>query len=1031
MISAWKQVAEDFAPFDVNVTTVRSSYTAAAAGRRMRLVMTKTAWEPSSNVGFAAIGSFPNAGGYWSERNRMITSAGEDIHVPTMNGESPIPSGYGATGTAIAYPSDIVCWVFIDGFRPLETSTVKQTRLSARQMTHELGHTFGLLHDDLLTTGGVHTSYYGGHGSGDDRWSPHMGGNYEVLAQWSKGEYADAYNRGWGTLPNSTTRALQDDLAIIGAGVSGGAGNGLLADDKGDTFATSALLTIDNKGMVSNEGLIHTGTDLDVYRIPIVASSSVIDLFVRAHGADTNLDLYAELQNSSGTSLAVSVPLQDRNAKIGPITVNAAGNYYLIISGSSLGTGSTGWTRYGSLGNYVVFGSVTGTGGAPVINASSLPPDASVGISYNFPLDATNNPTSYYLVSGTVPPGLGFSGGSLAGIPTAAGEYSFTLAAANAQGGSSKFFTMYVFGPASLDDALDSSPIVWTTTSPPSNAAANLWQGQRAFSFDGSDAARSGAIGANSESILSTTLKGPGKLTFYWRTSSHSSDRLIFKLNTTESPSISGETAWAQQTVLIPQGTWPVSWIYRTDAGTTAGQNAGFVDRVKYLANPDFPAGNFYAGGRVGAGFLRQIPLVNAGVPTTWALTGGALPPGITLDPNTGNLSGVPNTVGTYDPEITAANDAGSSTTSPRIYIYPDVSLPTGLDAEGLVWVTDPVNPWFGDNTNTHDGTDVAHSGPIRHSLSSFMQTTVTGPGTFSFWWKASTEATDDPVYFSIDGVVQSTISGETAWAQQSYTLGSGAHTLRWNYVRDGSGNGISNMVWVDQVSWITPGPSITNALSVNWTVGGVYSIPLTSDDPNATWSVTGTVPSDFYFGNLDKLVLGIPKLPRVVTFTLNATNAAGTTTSRLFTANIESSYTAWARTKGLAVGTPLGDPDKDGILNIAELAFGFEPNVPNHGFQPVSFDPVQRRMRAIFNRRTQNHYDLKYEVQFSTDLQTWTSVAYVNNGELFTNISAISISEVQVSPAPNQLSQVTVIASNQPSATSRKYYMRVKVTQL
>ena len=483
--------------------------------------------------------------------------------------------------------------------------------------------------------------------------------------------------------------------------------------------------------------------------------------------------------------------------------------------------------------------------------------------------------------------------------------------------------------------------------------------------------------------------------------------------------------------MLIPQGTWPVSWIYRTDAGTTAGENAGFVDRVKYLANPDFPDGNFYAGGRLGAAFLRQIPLVDALVPTTWALTGGALPPGITLNSATGELSGVPNTVGTYDPEITATNDAGSSMTSPRIYIYPDVPLPTGLDAEGLVWVTDPVNPWFGDNTNTHDGTDVAHSGPIRHGLSTFMQTTVTGPGTFSFWWKASTEATDDPVYFSIDGVVQSNISGETAWAQQTYSLGAGAHTLRWNYVRDGSGNGNSNMVWVDQVNWLTPGPTITNPLTVNWTVGGVYSIPLTSDDPNATWSVTGTVPADMYFGNLDKIMIGLPKLPRVVTFTLNATNATGTTTSRLFTANIESSYTAWARTKGLAVGTPLADPDKDGILNIAELAFGFEPNVPNHGFQPVSFDPVQRRMRAIFNRRTQNHYDLKYEVQFSTDLQTWTSVAYVSNGELFTNISAISISEVQVSPSPNQLSQVTVIASNQPSATSRKYYMRVKVTQL
>jgi hypothetical protein len=253
---------------------------------------------------------------------------------------------------------------------------------------------------------------------------------------------------------------------------------------------------------------------------------------------------------------------------------------------------------------------------------------------------------------------------------------------------------------------------------------------------------------------------------------------------------------------------------------------------------------------------------------------------------------------------------------------------------------------------------------------------------------------------------------------------------MLWNYVRDGSGNGGSNMVWVDQVNWSTPGPAITNPLTVNWTVGGVYSIPMTSDDPNATWSVTGTVPSDIYFGNVDKLVLGLPKLPRVVTFTLNATNAAGTTTSRLFTANIESTYAAWARTKGLAVGTPLGDPDKDGILNLAECAFGLEPNVPNHGFQPVSFDPVQRRMRAIFNRRSQNYWDLRYEVQFSNDLQTWTNVASVNVGEPFTNVSAVSITESSVPPSSEYLSQVTVIANNQPSPSSQKYYMRVKVIQ-
>jgi hypothetical protein len=1035
MISVWAQVAEDYAPFDVNVTTVRASHTNAPAGRRMRIIMCKTNWDPESAGGFAAIGSFRDAGGYWFERIWVLPS-GLDSNLPFRLGAIPYPSGYNLTA-AIAFPSDIVSWGFADGsIFPLEATTTAQVSSYARVATHELGHTFGLLHDSALYSTGDFLGYYPGHGgSGADGWVALMGSPYGGLGQWSKGEYDDAINYGWGFMADGTTRVLQDDLAMIGEGVSGGTGNGLVADDKGETMATSALLSIDGLGAVNDFGKIHVGTDNDWFRIPISAPSAVIDLDILASGEDTNLDLFAELRDSSGAALATSAPLANRNARIGPITVNAAGNYYLVISGSWQATANTGWTRYGNLGNYAINGSVinrtvSGAGYAPYIAASKRPPDASVGIPYTFPLLATNNSTSYYIVSGAVPPGLLLNGGNLTGTPTTAGYFTFTLAAANAQGSSSSSFTMFVFGPASLDDSLDAFPIFWTTTAPPSNAAGSLWNGQRAFTNDGSDAARSGTIGANSESILSTNLKGPGKLTFYWRTSSHSSDRLIFKLDTAEQFNISGDTAWEQKTVLIPgSGTYPVSWIYRTDAGTTAGQNAGFIDQVSYVQNPVFPRGNFYAGGRVGHAFRRQIPLEGLPLPTTWALTGGTLPPGITLNSSTGELSGVPNTAGTYEPEITATNSAGPSTTYPTIYIYPNISLPAGLDAEGLVWATDTDNPWFGDNTNTHDGTDVAHSAPIRHGLSTFMQTTVTGPGTFSFWWKASTEATDDPVYFSIDGVVQSTISGETAWAQQTYNLSAGTHTLRWNYVRDNSGNGISNMVWVDQVNWVTPGPAITNALTVNWTVGGIYSIALTSDDPNATWSVTGTVPSDFNFDNLGKSLLGIPKLPRVVTFTLNATNAGGTTTSRLFTANIESSYALWARTKGLAVGTPLGDPDNDGIVNFAELAFGLNPTVRNPTYQPVSYDPATKRLRAIFNRRGYLNPDIRYEVQISTDLVNWTNIATFEEGAV-TNIGALSINSTQISPAPDLLFESTVIDALAQAPARPKRYMRVKVIQ-
>ncbi len=61
--------------------------------------------------------------------------------------------------------------------------------------SHETGHTLGLSHDGK--TGG--TAYYTGHGN----WAPIMGvGYYKAITQWSKGEYAGANN-------------TEDDLAVM------------------------------------------------------------------------------------------------------------------------------------------------------------------------------------------------------------------------------------------------------------------------------------------------------------------------------------------------------------------------------------------------------------------------------------------------------------------------------------------------------------------------------------------------------------------------------------------------------------------------------------------------------------------------------------------------------------------------------------------------------------------------------------------------------------------------------------------------
>lgn len=148
----WQRVAEDYAIYDIDVTTedpgveaLRKSNTSDAAyGIRVVIGGGSTDWFVSSG-GVAYVGSFD-----WN--------------------------------------SDTPCWVF-----PKSLSSTEKN--IAEAISHEVGHTLGLSHDGK-TDG---TEYYAGQGN----WAPIMGVGYsEPITQWSKGEYA---------LANNT----QDDLTVM------------------------------------------------------------------------------------------------------------------------------------------------------------------------------------------------------------------------------------------------------------------------------------------------------------------------------------------------------------------------------------------------------------------------------------------------------------------------------------------------------------------------------------------------------------------------------------------------------------------------------------------------------------------------------------------------------------------------------------------------------------------------------------------------------------------------------------------------
>ena len=118
---------------------------------------------------------------------------------------------------------------------------------------------------------------------------------------------------------------------------------------------------------------------------------------------------------------------------------------------------------------------------------------------------------------------------------------------------------------------------------------------------------------------------------------------------------------------------------------------------------------------------------------------------------------------------------------------------------------------WFAQTSETHDGVSAAKSGSIGNSQQTWMETTVVGPAEVSFWWKVSSESYCDWLRFAVDGNEQLRISGTSGgWEKRTTTLGSGSHTLRWSYTKDGSVSSGSDCGWVDQLTVVRPHVAVT-----------------------------------------------------------------------------------------------------------------------------------------------------------------------------------------------------------------------------
>lgn len=99
----------------------------------------------------------------------------------------------------------------------------------------------------------------------------------------------------------------------------------------------------------------------------------------------------------------------------------------------------------------------------------------------------------------------------------------------------------------------------------------------------------------------------------------------------------------------------------------------------------------------------------------------------------------------------------------------------------------------------------VVQAGPISHNGRSILEIAffTNQSGTLSFWYRVSSESCCDFLRFYINRNEVQRWAGERGWAQASFYLPAGLHTLRWEYTKDSSDSRGQDTAWLDDISFM------------------------------------------------------------------------------------------------------------------------------------------------------------------------------------------------------------------------------------
>jgi alpha-tubulin suppressor-like RCC1 family protein len=189
------------------------------------------------------------------------------------------------------------------------------------------------------------------------------------------------------------------------------------------------------------------------------------------------------------------------------------------------------------------------------------------------------------------------------------------------------------------------------------------------------------------------------------------------------------------------------------------------------------------------------------------------------------------------------------------------MDLGAALNATNLVWTTSSTYPWFPETSTNHDGIAAAQSATPPFPQYSTLQTTVTGPGTLTFWAECSQFF--DYYLFSASGSYEQSvfIPPFGQWAQETVYLGTGTQSLQWLFQKSPFGSTGLDAVWLDQVSFV--------AGATPATITSISSNQIVPPATNVTFTVyaVGTPPLSYQWNFNGNILLG------ATNFSLSLTN--------------------------------------------------------------------------------------------------------------------------------------------------------------